>query len=166
MDENGRFLPYWYRDHHENRLKLEPLVDMETSLYYHGCKELFINSGIPQAMMTEPYMYEGKMIVEQTFPIIMDGKFKGIAGVDRALSDIVDLLQEIKEREKVDVLLVSKQGKFVASTINKKLLAKSIKILNIAIYLVYFTKKILCLLLILLWIPLMTKDIITLLRQF
>lgn len=128
LDKNGRFLPYWYRDHHENnRLKLEPLVDMETSLYYHGCKELFINSAIPQAMMTEPYMYEGKMIVEQTFPIIMDGKFKGIAGVDRALSDIVDLLQEIKEREKVDVFLVSKQGKFVASTINKKLLAKSIK---------------------------------------
>ena len=117
-DNNGRFLPYWFRDHDDNAsLKLEPLVDMETSLYYNGCKKLFIDSGTPQVMMTEPYMYEGKMIVEQTFPIVIDGEFKGIAGVDRALSDIVNLLKEIKVRDKVDVFLVSRKGKFVASTI-------------------------------------------------
>ena len=114
---SGRFLPYWYRDHNDNNsLKLEPLVDMETSLYYNGCKKLFIDSGMPQAMMTEPYMYEGKMIVEQTFPIIIDGEFKGVAGVDRALSDIVNFLKEIRDRSKVDVFLVSRKGKFVAST--------------------------------------------------
>lgn len=117
INKNGRFLPYWFLDHDDNNsLKLEPLVDMETSLYYNGCKKLFIDSGIPQAMMTEPYMYEGKMIVEQTFPIVIDGEFKGIAGVDRALSDIVNFLKEIRDRDKVDVFLVSRKGKFVAST--------------------------------------------------
>ena len=36
------------------------------------------------------------MIVEQTYPIIIDNEFKGIAGVDRALNDITTFLQTIK----------------------------------------------------------------------
>ena len=89
---------------------------METSLYYNGCKELFEKTGKPSPMITEPYVYEGKMIVEQTYPIVIDGKFKGIAGVDRALSDIFIFLQSIKDIEDVDVFLLSRSGKFVAST--------------------------------------------------
>ncbi len=117
MAPTGRFIPYWFRDHEDNQvLRLEPLVDMETSLYYQGCKDLFLEAGEPRAMVTEPYVYEGKMIVEQTYPILMDGRFVGIAGVDRALSDIEAFLQEIKAREEVDVFLVSRAGRFVAAT--------------------------------------------------
>jgi methyl-accepting chemotaxis protein len=56
---------------------------METSLYYQGVKDLFLKTGKPAPMVTEPYVYEDKMIVEQTFPIATAGKFLGIAGVDR-----------------------------------------------------------------------------------
>ncbi|TFH20867.1 MAG: hypothetical protein E4H03_11520, partial [Myxococcales bacterium] len=116
-DETGRFLPYWFRDHEDNEyLRLEPLVDMETSLYYQGCKDLFLENDESRPMVTEPYVYEGKMIVEQTFPIVIDGEFKGIAGVDRALSDIETFLLEIKKRDHVDVFLVSRNGRFVAAT--------------------------------------------------
>jgi signal transduction histidine kinase/DNA-binding response OmpR family regulator len=97
-------------------LRLEPLVDMETSLYYQGCKEQFLREGRPLPMVTEPYVYEGKMIVEQTYPIVVDGQFAGVAGVDRALSDIESFLLEIKARDGVDVFLVSRGGKFVAAT--------------------------------------------------
>jgi signal transduction histidine kinase/CheY-like chemotaxis protein len=118
MTEEGRFIPYWFRDHEDNEvLRLEPLVDMETSLYYQGCKEQFLREGRALPMVTEPYVYEGKMIVEQTYPIVIDGSFVGIAGVDRALSDIETFLHEIKERDEVDVFLVSRAGKFVAATI-------------------------------------------------
>jgi hypothetical protein len=118
MSEDGRFIPYWFRDLDDNELlRLDPLVDMETSLYYQGCKEQFLREGRPLPMVTEPYVYEGKMIVEQTYPIVVDGAFVGIAGVDRALSDIETFLQEIKERDEVDVFLVSRAGKFVAATI-------------------------------------------------
>ena len=117
MNENGRFIPYWFRDLEENEvLRLTPLVDMESSLYYQGCKEQFLREGRALAMVTEPYVYEGKMIVEQTYPIVVDGKFVGIAGVDRALSDIESFLLEIKARDAVDVFLVSRAGKFVAAT--------------------------------------------------
>ncbi|MDG2049905.1 MAG: response regulator [Myxococcota bacterium] len=117
LSPQGRFIPYWFRAHDDNnRLLLNPLVDMETSLYYQGCKDLFLESGVPLPMMTEPYVYEGKMIVEQTFPIVIDGEFRGVAGVDRALSDIVEFLREIRVRDEVDVFLVSRAGKFVATT--------------------------------------------------
>ena len=113
LGEGGRFLPYWFRDPEDNDLlRLTPLVDMETSLYYQGCKDLFLESGLPQPMVTEPDVYEGKMIVEQTFPILIDGRFSGVAGVDRALSDIVSFLLDIGRRDDVDVFLISRAGRF------------------------------------------------------
>ncbi len=120
FDPQGRFIPYWFRDKADNsRLVIEPLVDMETSLYYQGCKELFEQAGRPVPQVTEPYVYEGKMIVEQTFPIVIDNDFKGIAGVDRALSDIVSFLDRLGERDQVDLFLISREGKFVASTMGE-----------------------------------------------
>lgn len=120
FDPNGRFIPYWFRDHDDStQLKLEPLVDMETSLYYQGCKELFQAEGKPQNTITEPYVYEGKMIVEQTYPIVIDGEFKGIAGIDRALKDIEDFLNRIKGDHHQDIFLISPTGKIVASTLEQ-----------------------------------------------
>ena len=119
---DGRFIPYWFRDKAEaTKLVLEPLVDMDTSLYYQGCKEQFLRGGQAVPMITEPYVYGGKMIVEQTFPIVIDGQFKGIAGVDRALNDIVVFLDGIRVRQQgeVDLFLISRAGKFVASTLGK-----------------------------------------------
>jgi signal transduction histidine kinase/DNA-binding response OmpR family regulator len=122
---DGRFIPYWYRDQRDNaQLRLEPLVDMETSLYYQGCKQLFLSNDRATPMVTEPYVYEGKMIVEQTFPIVLEGRFVGIAGVDRALSDIEDFLLEIKRRDEVDLFLVSGAGRFVAATTESASLAE------------------------------------------
>jgi len=120
--QGGRFLPYWFRDKNENsKLNLVPAVDMESSLYYQGVKDLFLQDGLPLAMVTEPYVYEGKMIVEQTFPIVIDGNFVGIAGIDRALSDIDTFLEQIKADESADIFLVSSAGKFVATTLESDL---------------------------------------------
>jgi PAS domain S-box-containing protein len=119
---DGRFIPYWFRDQADaTSLVLESLKDMETSLYYRGCKEQFLDTGQASPLVTEPYVYEGKMIVEQVFPIVIDGQFKGIAGVDRALSDIVGFLDSIQVRQQgeIDLFLISRTGKFVASTVGK-----------------------------------------------
>lgn len=117
LGENNRFLPYWFRSMETpGQLELNPLVDMETSLYYQGNKDLFLESKIPKPMITEPYVYEGKMIVEQTYPIVIDGEFKGIAGVDRSLEDIETMLYEVSNRLEIDLFLLSTQGNFVAAT--------------------------------------------------
>ena len=116
LDETGRFLPYWYRDVVDGALELEPLVDMEESLYYQGVKDQYLDSGEPEYLVTEPYEYEGKLIVEEVYPIVIDGEFKGVAGVDRALDDIVSDLQAIGEGDGLDVFLVSRAGRFIAAT--------------------------------------------------
>ena len=119
LDKNGRFLPYWYRGktkEDENQVYLDNLLDMETSLYYQGNKEQFLKYKKSMPMITEPYIYEGKMIMEHTYPIVIDGEFKGVACIDRSLNQILEFVQEIKDREGVDIFLISRLGKFISAT--------------------------------------------------
>lgn len=114
VNEQGRFLPYWHRD--ANQLVLTPLVDMETSLYYDGVQRLFLRTQKVQGLITEPYSYQGKMIVEQTFPIVIGNSFKGIAGVDRSLDYIDRLLNNLKQQNGQDYFLISREHKVISAT--------------------------------------------------
>jgi len=117
MDPAGRFIPYWFVGTGPGRkIALEPLVDMESSLYYQGAKEEFLKSKKASPKITEPYVYQGKMIYEQTFPIVIDGEFRGVAGVDRALADVETPLRRIAADEQLDFFLISGHGKFIAAT--------------------------------------------------
>ncbi len=115
VNAKGRFLPYWYRDG-ANEV-VTPLVDMEISLYYDGVKKLYEQSQQPRVLVTEPYMYQGKMIVEQSYPITRDNKFLGIGGVDRSLAEIEKLLLKIKTKTKRDLFLISRDGNFISTTL-------------------------------------------------
>jgi methyl-accepting chemotaxis protein WspA len=89
LGDGGRFIPYWFRDHlAPERILLKPLVAME-GLYYEGCRRRFLDPQEPhKGMVSEPYDYEGQLMVEQTYPIEVDGEFRGVAGVDRTLESI------------------------------------------------------------------------------
>lgn len=131
VNENGRFIPYWYRGktpEDKSTLYLDNLLDMETSLYYQGNKDQFLKHNTSMPMITEPYIYEGKMIMEHTYPIVIDGQFQGVACVDRSLNQILEFVQEIKDREGVDIFLISRLGSFISSTSNssQQLVTKAI----------------------------------------
>ena len=124
-DETGRFLPYWFRDFtDETQLRLTPLVQLDT-LYYEGCKQRFNDASEPnKEMVTEPYDYEGRLMVEQTYPITSEGRFRGVAGVDRSLIALADSLEAIKQRQEaagwnLEIILLSRLGKVIASTVNE-----------------------------------------------
>lgn len=112
---DGRFLPYWYVD--GSSIAVAPLADMETSLYYGGLKKQYLKTKRSEGLITEPYVYEGKMIVEHTYPIVINKQFVGIAGVDRALDDIDKLLLAIKKDTGRDIFLISRGGNFISSTV-------------------------------------------------
>jgi len=117
LDKDGRFLPYWFVEKGgKGEIKLNPLIDMEKSLYYRGCKDKFLSAEPEKYMVTEPYFYEGKMIVEHTFPIEIDGKFVGIAGVDRALTHIHDYMEGFKPYQSAAFVLLSRKGRIISST--------------------------------------------------
>jgi methyl-accepting chemotaxis protein WspA len=69
-------------------------------------------------MITEPYEYEGKMILEQTYPIVIDGEFKGVAGVDRALTDLENDLTRLADRLGANAGLMSAGNRFIAMKVD------------------------------------------------
>ncbi|MFM8444777.1 MAG: methyl-accepting chemotaxis protein [Methylococcus sp.] len=146
MDATGRFIPYWFRDSRDKGvIRLSPLLNMETSLYYQGLKNRLANrpelEGIQLAgevsrhfdpsrstlalmgktMVTEPYVYEGKMIVEQTYPIMIQGRFAGVAGVDRALDEISAFIRARKPYATAEFMLISHRGRVISATLDRSL---------------------------------------------
>jgi len=141
FDETGRFLPYWYRDISDpSVLKLKPLVDMETSMYYVGVKEKFLSGSKEKFLITEPYLYEGKMIVENMVSLVVDSQFVGIAGIDRSLSSIDTALLGLKVYNTDEYVLISRLGNVISSTNDKSIQAKNItELKNYNIYNKYYT---------------------------
>jgi methyl-accepting chemotaxis protein len=123
LGEEGRFIPYVYRDQAAGgAIRITPLVMLE-GLYYEGCRRRFLDAAEPdKAMVTEPYDYQGRLMVEQTYPISVDGRFLGVAGVDRPLDRLADDLEVVRGQQReagwnVDVFLVSRLGRVIASTV-------------------------------------------------
>lgn len=122
-DGSGRFLPYWFRNREEGgRIELEELVAMETSDYYGGLKARWLADRSTESIITEPYVYnQQNLIVEQICPIVIDGEFVGIAGVDRGLDFLYSYLLELRPFDSARLFLISEGGAIIASTIDEDL---------------------------------------------
>jgi len=125
LGPTGRFLPYWHRDAADpSRLLLTPLVMLD-SLYYEGCRSRFNEASEPdKTLVTEPYDYQGRLVVEQSHPIVIDGEFAGVACTDRSLDHVATKLAAIRERQRaagwnVEIFLISRQGRVIAATVTR-----------------------------------------------
>ena len=128
MDATGRFTPYPFRDwKNGDAIAVKPSIDYETSLYYDGVRKAFSADGIAATMVTEPYFYEGQLLVEQSHPIVIDGKFRGIGAVDRALASIERVLRARSAEIGVESYLISSRGRFVAATEDPEITADVLK---------------------------------------
>jgi hypothetical protein len=107
-DGSGRFVPYAFLDWRAgNRLSYKPNIDMETSLYYGGVRESWRVTGKAEPSITEPYVYDGQAMIETVAPIVVDGRFVGIAGADRSLAGLAKVMRAACSEEGVDAYLVS-----------------------------------------------------------
>ncbi|MEN3976818.1 methyl-accepting chemotaxis protein [Emcibacter sp. SYSU 3D8] len=152
LDENGRLIAYWYHDARDgDAIKLAPLSGLDTSYYYRGVKNRFDNlpesSGVAidgglsklwrdpvpggtspiRPMITEPYMYEGKLMVEHIFPITRDGNFLGVATADRSLDWIEGDLKKQRRYEGGEFIVISERGRIIADTSNSTLRTQKIE---------------------------------------
>jgi methyl-accepting chemotaxis protein len=126
LGPDGRFMPYWFRDRSGGPdILLTRLVQLD-GLYYAGCKERFLDPAqADKAMVTEPYDYDGRLMVEQSYPIVVNGRFVGITEIDRSLDKVGLELDAIKQQQKlagwnVEVFLVSRLGRLIASTVRSE----------------------------------------------
>jgi len=101
-DETGRFVPYWNTIN--GPISVEPLVDYETSEYYQGPKKL------KQNVVTEPYLYQGILMVSYDSPIIRNGEFVGIGGVDVSLNYFDEIVSSVAVFETGYAFITSNSG--------------------------------------------------------
>jgi methyl-accepting chemotaxis protein len=126
-DAAGRFLPYWSRDASGQPI-VDPLVDYENADWYLLPK----NTG--REAITEPYLYpvNGKDVLMTTLttPIMVDGKFYGMIGIDLSL----DFLQQMADQTDLfgksgSMFLFSNKGSIAAAQGQPELIGKSISAL-------------------------------------
>ncbi|WP_292485177.1 ATP-binding protein [Methanohalobium sp.] len=101
-DSTGRFIPYWNKLH--GNVTLDPLQDYDTLNYYQLPKVT------KSEVVTEPYIYQGKLIVSFVSPVIEDGEFIGIAGTDATIKYIDKMLGKVEVFDSGYAFMVSKSG--------------------------------------------------------
>ncbi|AKB28744.1 Sensory transduction histidine kinase [Methanosarcina siciliae T4/M] len=101
-DETGRFVPYWNKMN--GTVSVAPLLHYDTSDYYQ------LPKNTKKDLLTEPYFYEGVFMVSYVSPIIKDGKFAGIGGVDVSLDYVDEVVGEVKTFETGYAFMVSNTG--------------------------------------------------------
>lgn len=108
-DETGRYVPYWNRG--SGAIAVEPLADYEkpgAGDYYLLAKQS------KQPVILEPYNYVvgGKEVLMTSLvvPIVRDGRFLGVAGVDIALSSLQEMVGGIAVFEEGYATLLSNTG--------------------------------------------------------
>jgi methyl-accepting chemotaxis protein WspA len=114
MDPAGRFAPYWHTEAGVDSLR--PRIGMETMEFYQGPKSEFAKMGKAAAFVTEPFIKGGIPMVSHGYPIVVQGKFVGVAGVDRDLGRIARVAKDIKTRLAADVFIISAREVFIAAT--------------------------------------------------
>jgi len=106
-DASGRFIPYWVRS--GNQIVCEALMDYETE----GVGDYYL---IPKRTQKEtilnPYLYpiEGVdvLLTSVIVPIVKDGNFYGMAGVDFRVDYLQSLIQQsLQGRENLALILLS-----------------------------------------------------------
>lgn len=110
-DSTGRFVPYWYR--RGDNIYLEPLVYYDEQEYYQGPETL------KRDVITEPYFYEGVLMVSYDSPIIKDGEFVGIGGVDVLLDYVDKTVSSVMVFETGYLFMVSNSGVIVSHPVRK-----------------------------------------------
>ena len=94
-DASGRYIPYWYRDGQGN-IQSEALVDYETP----GAGDYYLLSKESQkATILDPYFYEidgrPRLITSIVVPVLENGHFKGVVGVDLLVEEIQKQVSKI-----------------------------------------------------------------------
>jgi len=87
-DQSGRFIPYWFRK--DGKIALQPLKDYTEGSPDSEFYQIARKTG--KEVIMEPYTYEagGRKVLMTSIvvPIVVDGKFLGVTGIDLDLATI------------------------------------------------------------------------------
>ena len=135
--DTGRFTPYWNRDSKGN-IAVQPLVEYDSQEkhpngvlkggWYIGPATTHKESVLDPL----PYIVQGKNVwlATMSVPIMVDGKFYGVAGADYDLSFAQNLAKNTDDRlfeGKGEITIISNMGLIVADSEKPELIGKHLK---------------------------------------
>ncbi|WP_048307423.1 methyl-accepting chemotaxis protein [Halomonas sp. PR-M31] len=131
FDETGRFMPWWYRDGDGNMQVFALGKDLENealdSLGFRKGEYYLCVKENKRACITDPHFYdyngETLMIMSFNAPILVDGQFRGIGGVDLSVDFTQELLGEANQslyEGAGEMRLISSNGVIGADTASVK----------------------------------------------
>jgi methyl-accepting chemotaxis protein len=134
-DATGRFIPYWNRDD-QGHVAMQPLVEYDSrELHPNGVMKggWYIGpqtNGRESVLDPLPYIVQGKQVYLATLsvPIVVNGKFFGVAGSDFNLDFIQNLAGEVNKSifgGKNEVIILSNMGLIVAYSGHPELVGQS-----------------------------------------
>ncbi len=136
-EQTGRFTPYWTRGA-DGKIAVQPLVEYDTldkhpngvlkGGWYIGPKENRRESVLGPL----PYIVQGKQVWLATLsvPIVVDGRFMGVAGTDYNLDFVQKISQEVSGKlfdGQGEVAIISDQGLVVAESRHPNLIGEHFK---------------------------------------
>ncbi|HYH97028.1 methyl-accepting chemotaxis protein [Hyalangium sp.] len=115
-DVTGRYLPYWNRG--AGDIRLEPSVDYQYTTLGGPSDYYLLPQKSGREVIMNPYSYTivGKptLITSVIVPILIDGKFLGVVGVDLSLEQLQQEISKIRPFETGHALLISNNAAFVS----------------------------------------------------
>ncbi|MBW8034905.1 MAG: response regulator [Planctomycetes bacterium] len=129
-DATGRFIPYWSRG--SEGFTLAPLVDYATE----GVGDYYqVPRSTKCEAIIEPYLYpvqgEEVLITSLVVPIIHEGTFYGIAGVDIKLDTIQGFVDDADFYEgKAEINIISNNGLIVVASGRPELQGKDMSVIH------------------------------------
>ncbi|RAI36323.1 methyl-accepting chemotaxis protein, partial [Rhodoplanes roseus] len=134
-DATGRFLPYWTRGQ-DGKIAIQPLVEYDSrDLHPNGVMKggwyVSLQEGAKESVLGPlPYIVQGKSVYLATLsvPVMIDGKFRGLAGTDFNLDFVQKLASDLSRAVyggKSEVAILSDQGLVVAHSGRADLIGQS-----------------------------------------
>lgn len=114
MDASGRFVPYWRTEGGKDALHQR--TGMETMESYQGPKRELARTGQAAGFVAEPVTRDGVVVITHAYPIVIQGKFAGAAGVDRDVSMLGSISAGIKAKLGAEVFILSAADRFITAT--------------------------------------------------
>jgi methyl-accepting chemotaxis protein len=135
-DDTGRFLPYWTRGA-GGTVAVQPLVEYDSKDQHpNGLVKgaWYINpmtTGKENILGPLPYIVQGKQVFLATMsvPVVIDGKFRGVAGADYNLDFVQQLAVKINAslfEGKGKVAIVNDTGLVVANSASQDVIGKKV----------------------------------------
>ena len=113
MTSKGRFVPHLSRG--SSGLVLRPAANVDSMEFWREAKQQASTGSSRRPVVTEPHGSDGEFVSEFVVPIMIDGKFAGVAGVWRTMTVGRQHLRESAERSGLNFMLLTDNDNFIAA---------------------------------------------------